>query len=397
MASPVSKEPQQHSIESGLTTRVIQFGRVLRSHGIPVTTGRVVDAIQGLEHVEIGRRAQFKELLACVLVSNRRDLELFYRLFDAYWRRRPPDDSDESDAEKGAEAKPRTPVFPEILGVAPQDSDQLQLALFRAGLEENTAEKPFQDLSAEELFSVEQAVKQLARVIGTRISRRSRCSAKPGKLDFARTMRKSFRSWGEPVELKFKRRKRRKTRIHLLLDISGSMDAYGRFFLLFGHALARSVPRTRVFVFSTRLTEVTSLFRDSEWPRIFNKMTSSEFNWGGGTDMGNCFRYFNRNYATRFSGERTELFIAGDGWDRGDPEELENQMSLMKRSCNKLFWLNPLMAFPGYTPTCLGIRTVLPYVDALLPFYNVITLWKVLRLLETEVRAIEAQTRRMYS
>jgi len=397
MGLPVSKERQQHGSESGLAVRVIRFGRVLRSHGIPVTTGRVVDAVQGLEHIDIGRRSQFKELLACVLVSNRRDLELFYTLFEAFWRRRPPDDSDESDLEENADTKPPTPVFPELLGVAPQDSEQLQPALFKAGLEENTAEKPFQDLSAEELLSVEQAVKKLARMIGTRISRRSRYSDKPGKLDFARTMRKSFRSWGEPVELKYKRRKRRKTRIHLLLDISGSMDAYGRFFLLFGHALARSIPRTRIFVFSTRLTEVTSLFKDSEWPRIFYKMTSSEYNWGGGTDMGSCFRHFNQYYAARHGGGKTELFIAGDGWDRGDPKDLEVQMSFMKRNCDKLFWLNPLMAFPGYTPTCLGIRTVLPYVDALLPFYNVITLWKVLRLLETEIRAIDAQTQRMYS
>ena len=113
--------------------------------------------------------------------------------------------------------------------------------------------------------------------------------------------------------------------------------------------------------------------------------------------MSSCFRHFNRNYAARFGTARTELFIAGDGWDRGDPKELEAQMSFMKLNCDKLFWLNPLMAFPGYTPTCLGMRTVLPYVDALLPFYNVITLWKVLRLLETEIQAVEAQTRRMYS
>ena len=223
MGSPVSGERQHHGVESGLAISMVRFGRVLRSQGIPVTTGRVLDAIQGLAHIEIGRRSQFRTLLACVLVSNRRDLELFHRIFDAFWRRRPPGDSDESAFEEDGCKKSLAPVFPDILGVSPRDPDEIQQALFRASLEENTAKKPFQDLSAEELFSVEQAVKRLAHIVGTRISRRTRRSNKPGRLDFADTVRKSFRSWGEPVELKYKRRKRRKTRIHLLLDISGSM------------------------------------------------------------------------------------------------------------------------------------------------------------------------------
>ena len=60
-------------------------------------------------------------------------------------------------------------------------------------------------------------------------------------------------------------RRRRKVRLVLLCDVSGSMDLYSRFLLQFLFALQSVFGRVETFAFSTRLTRITADTGSGEW------------------------------------------------------------------------------------------------------------------------------------
>ncbi|PYR91716.1 MAG: hypothetical protein DMG19_03945 [Acidobacteria bacterium] len=62
--------------------------------------------------------------------------------------------------------------------------------------------------------------------------------------------------------------------------------------------------------------------------------------------------------------------VISDGWDRGDPELLRNEISRLRRTCHRLIWLNPLLGSPDYQPLTRGMRAALPFIDDFLPVHN---------------------------
>jgi len=57
------------------------------------------------------------------------------------------------------------------------------------------------------------------------------------------------------------------------------------------------------------------------------------------------------------------VVILSDGWDRGDPEVLDEQMTRLRRLAHRLVWVNPLKVTPGYAPLARGMATALPHLD----------------------------------
>ena len=73
---------------SAFLPNLLLFVRVLRRAGVAVHGGRVLDALQALDYVGIGRRGDVKTALRTVLVQRHEDLVTFDRAFDAFWRKR---------------------------------------------------------------------------------------------------------------------------------------------------------------------------------------------------------------------------------------------------------------------------------------------------------------------
>jgi uncharacterized protein with von Willebrand factor type A (vWA) domain len=57
------------------------------------------------------------------------------------------------------------------------------------------------------------------------------------------------------------------------------------------------------------------------------------------------------------------VVLLSDGWDRGDPAQLESEIARLARCSHRLIWLNPLKAHPDYEPLTRGMRAALPHVD----------------------------------
>ena len=65
------------------------------------------------------------------------------------------------------------------------------------------------------------------------------------------------------------------------------------------------------------------------------------------------------------------VVILSDGWDRGEPEVLAEQMGRLHRVAHRVVWVNPLKVTPGYAPLARGMAAALPYVDEFVEGHSV--------------------------
>ena len=190
------------------------------------------------------------------------------------------------------------------------------------------------------------------------------------RLDFARTIRRSVQHGGVPLRLKWQDRRRIRPRLVLLLDASGSMEAYTAFFVRFIHAVVGAFREAEAFVFHTRLVHVSSALRERDVARAVDRLTLMAQGIGGGTRIGESLADFNRWHAARVINSRTAVVIVSDGYDTGEPERLGCEMQRLARRCRRIVWLNPLLGWRDYEPTARGMRAALPYVDLFAPAHN---------------------------
>ena len=55
--------------------------------------------------------------------------------------------------------------------------------------------------------------------------------------------------------------------------------------------------------------------------------------------------------------------MLSDGWDRGSPDLLGDEMARLSRVAHRIVWVNPLKASEGYAPLAGGMAAALPHVD----------------------------------
>ena len=68
---------------------------------------------------------------------------------------------------------------------------------------------------------------------------------------------------------------------------------------------------------------------------------------------------------------RAVVIVLSDGLEKDSRTHLETQMQRLRRTADRLIWLNPLLRFDDFEPLASGIRAMLPYVDRFLPAHNI--------------------------
>ena len=163
------------------------------------------------------------------------------------------------------------------------------------------------------------------------------------------------RVWRTPGE--------RLRRLVLILDVSGSMEPYARAMLRFVHAAVSGRQRVEAFAIGTRLTRVTLELNSRDPDKALAAASERVHDWSGGTRLGECMRTFNDQWGVRGLARGAIVVILSDGWDRGDPELLGEQMQRLHRVAFHTIWVNPLKVTPGYAPLARGMAAALPFVD----------------------------------
>jgi hypothetical protein len=243
----------------------------------------------------------------------------------------------------------------------------------------------FEAMSAEEIAAAKQEIRRLSLPLDLRKTRRLRPDPLGPVTDLRRTIRQSLRQGGEILSIARNRRQTRVPPLVVLCDISGSMSRYAQILLHFLHAVTNDRDRVHVFLFGTRLTNITRQLRHRDPEVAFQTIAHVVPDWSGGTRIGEALATFNRRWAKRVLAQGAVVLLITDGLDRPrDAEhagELAKAMDRLHRSCRRLIWLNPLLRWTGFEPKSQGIRAMLPHVDDFRPVHNLASLRSLVDLL----------------
>jgi hypothetical protein len=360
---------------------MVRFAAVLRRQGLSVTPEHVTDGVRALDRLDLADREEVRIGLRSVFAGRPEDFPIFDRAFDAFWRAgasaeevadalAPPALSE--PASSGAESAARETLALEAWQEAEEgDEGDEPIGVPAASEIEAAAARDFSTFTPDQLDEVYRLTLKIARRLARRISRRRRPSARRGRIDLRRTLRASL-TRGELIDLRFRRRKRKKVRLVLLCDVSGSMDLYSRFLLQFLFALQSAFARVETFTFSVRLTRVTDYLRARSYREVLRRLTAVR-DWSGGTKIGESLAEFNRGWPSLVD-RRTIVIILSDGWDTGDPDVLAAELLRIKRRAGRVIWLNPLLGNPSYEPLTRGMAAALPLVDRFAAAHNLAAL-----------------------
>jgi len=364
-----------------LAENVMHFARLLRAAGLRIGPDRVIDCTRALELADCNRREDWYWTMSAVLISREEQRPIFDQAFRIFWR-------DPKLTEKMMAA-----LLPRAHGRAAkpeeQQSQRLSDALFNQKKPEEQQEQQveldarlsfstrevlqrmdFDTMSAAELAQAKKMLAQLRLPLPLVRTRRLEAAPRGARMDLRATLRQSLREGGGLIPLV----RAAPSEIHpplvVLCDISGSMNPYARMFLHFLHALTNDRDRVSVFVFGTRLTNITRQLRHRDVDIAMARVADAIKDWSGGTRIGACLREFNWRWGRRVLGQNACLLLVSDGLDREAGEGLGEEMQRMHKSCNQLIWLNPLLRYDQFEARPAGVRAMLPHVDRFLPVHN---------------------------
>jgi uncharacterized protein with von Willebrand factor type A (vWA) domain len=376
----------------------MHFAHLLRRAGLPVGPAETMAAQQALSLIELGDRAQARTALRSVMIHRHEHQDVFDQAFALFWRdptaaeqavamalleaqkdkrpeRPPPGSRRVAEAmAKPRESRPRTedepPVVDAVMTVS--DSERLQRMDFEA-------------MSAEEIAEAKREIRRLVMPLDERRTRRVRPDPLGPATDLRRTIRQSLRQGGEILEIARNRQVTRPPPLVVLCDISGSMSRYAQILLHFLHAVTNDRDRVSVFLFGTRLSNVTRQLRHRDPEVAFQLVSHVVPDWSGGTRIGEALETFNRSWARRVLAQGAIVLLITDGLDRDGARGLAENMDRLHRSCRRLIWLNPLLRWTGFEPKSQGIRAMLPHVDEFRPVHNLASLRALVDLLSRPV------------
>jgi uncharacterized protein with von Willebrand factor type A (vWA) domain len=369
---------RDHPPATGLIAdNVIGFARALRVAGMPVGPGAVIDAMNALQLIDIGSRSEVFTGLEAIFVKRHEHALIFAQAFDLFFRAadewKQMLDSvplpDHAKKKPPAAARRVQEAFSQVqMTETPQaQAEELRLSVSD---KEILQKKDFAQMTAAEIAVVTRAIANMKLPQAELRTRRYRPDAHGLKFDMRRTLRGSLRTGGDIVDIRKLGRIVKPAPIVALLDISGSMSEYTRLFLHFLHAITDARKRVSVFLFGTRLTNVTRALRARDPDEALASCSSAVEDWAGGTRIATSLHSFNKLWGRRVLGQGAIVLLISDGLEREADARLAFEMDRLHRSCRRLVWLNPLLRYGGFEPKAQGIKMMLPHVDEFRPVHN---------------------------
>ena len=359
----------------------VAFCEVVRRWGLAVPVGGAAVYAAALAVVGLDVREVVYWAGRAVLVTREEDAAAYDGAFAQFWAGGPPprtvsrlpvtvDVSVDAALEPGpGESGPRAPL---------DRSD-----VVRYSPVEQLRQKDFASYTAEDFAASRSLVAALAERGPVRPSRRRRPSRRGSHPDLRRTVRGALRTEGEPIRLSWRAEGRQPRRVVLLCDVSGSMEPYTRPLIRFAHAAVVGRRRVEVFALGTRLSRLTRQLSGRDPDAAIARAAAAVPDWSGGTRLGEGLRTFNDTWGVRGLARGAVVVILSDGWDRGQPAELAEQMARLHRVAHRVVWVNPLKAAPGYAPLARGMAAALPWVDAFVEGHSLAALEHLVDVMST--------------
>ena len=369
----------------------VAFARILRGAGVDVPLDSVIVFVSALNQTGLENRDDVYWAAYSTLIRRHEDTQIFDRAFAVFW--------DQLIAVDTTSYEQQTESVTLLIDSEEENSDDSSTETLNE--DENTIalrfsnietlrEKDFAAYTDTELREAEQFMSSL-KLAGPpkRSLRLQKTNRKGTRHDIRRTMRATLQHDGEPIERYWREPSTKLRRLVVLLDISGSMEPYARALLRFMHAAVVGRQRVEAFTLGTRLTRITRELTSRDPDRALAQTSAQVADWSGGTRLGECLQNFNDNWGVGSLARGSIFVILSDGWDRGEPKVLAEQMLRLQRVAYRVIWVNPLKVSPGYAPLARGMAAAMPYIDEFVEGHSL----EALREL-TEVISKESNERR---
>ena len=348
------------------------FG-ALRQHGILLGTLQTIACTRSIDLLQTVDERDLLNIYRTTLVNRKEDLfhleRLYALLLEAYLSPSPTTD----DELEILENQPTLTIKRQVSAgeSAPGDDAEELSEIEGYSVQEVDHHKDFRLIPKQEFPAILAALERIANKHAAIARRKSKRSKYGGAIDLRSSMRDIAKFDGEVLQWRFKRKVPTRTRLVIVVDVSGSMEIYSAFLLNFLHFLHRNHAfKIEIFVFSTELVPLTKYFRHRNFQATLDSMSLHFSGWSGGTKIGQAIETLNETYASVVT-PKSVVIIMSDGWDTGDTALLDREMAKLSSRAKAITWINPLKGDPSYEPLAQGMATARPYCDEFISGHSI--------------------------
>lgn len=356
-----------------------EFAALLREHGFGVGVAEQQAMVQAATRLPLQPR-QWSDAWRSLACHNARDWRRWPELFDRYWhpertrgstrvsgqtraardvRQAVSELQQQLASQPGGGARNLNSALQDGLQTADDDAP-LSRAQGGASRTEALHDKSLSEWLPQDLTLLQNLAERIARQLRQRLTRRWHDEQHGARLDLRRTLRQSLSTGGEPLHPAWRKPRRERVPLFILVDVSRSMETHAQLFLRIARAFVQAAD-ARVFVFHTRLAEVTPLLqRDSA--TVQEKVNAVTAGFAGGTRIATSIADFHRVHARSQLRRRAQVWVLSDGFDADAPEQLADELSALRRRQARISWFHPGPHPPASTAMSLAAPQVQRFV-----------------------------------
>jgi len=357
------------------------FAALLRDHGMKVGVAEQQAFVQVALALPLQRCAQLDPAWRAIACRDARDWRRWPELFETYWhpqrvkgtvkvsgQTRPSRDlrqvvqSLQDSLAQGQQPQPAGQGLDTALQDTPPDPsapEEAGVSRAQGGASRADAlhDRSLSQWLPQDLSQLHQLAERIAQRLRERLTRRWHDHPRGRRLDLRRTLRSSLRTGGVPFKPAWRQPRREQPRLFILVDVSRSMETHAQLFLRIARAFV-GVAQARVFVFHTRLAEITALLqRDSA--AVQEKVNAVTAGFGGGTRIATSLADFHRLHARAQLQRSARVWVLSDGFDADPPQALADELRAVRRHGARITWFHP----SPQPPASEALRDARPLID----------------------------------
>ena len=356
MTMPIA-QPQAEPLQA-----IAGFAALLRAHGLRVGVAEQKAFVQAALALPLARGTHIGAAWRAIACHDARSWRQWPALFERYWQpnrltgtvrvsgqTRPARDIrqvvQQLQESLGDEAPRKAArAMDTALQSAPaeaggDDHDAAPRAQGGASRTDALHDRSLSEWLPQDLSLLTQLAERIARRLRARLTRRSQAHPQGARLDLRRTLRASLKTGGVPLAPAWRRPRRERPRLFILVDVSRSMETHAQLFLRIARAFVQAAG-ARVFVFHTRLAEVTPLLlRDSA--NVQEKINAVTAGFGGGTRIATSLADFHGVHARAQLGRSSRVWLLSDGFDADEPQRLDEELAAVRGRGARIIWFHP--------------------------------------------------------
>ncbi|MBC7484425.1 MAG: VWA domain-containing protein [Rhizobacter sp.] len=341
------------------------FAALLRDHGLKVGISEQQAMVAAALRLPVERAPRLEAAWRAIACHDMRDWRRWPDLFERYWhpertkgsarmsgQSRPARNVQQlvkslQDSMDGGAPSARPGSAHAPLGPPAVESDEHGQSRAQGGATRADAlhDRSLSMWLPQDLAQLERLAERIAQTLRKRLTRRWHDSPTGRRLDVRRTLRASLRTGGLPVHPVWRSPRRERPRLFILVDVSRSMATHAQLFLRIARAFVTAMD-ARVFVFHTRLAEVTPLLR-SDSLAVQEKVNAVTAGFGGGTRIATSVADFHAVHARAQLTRQARVWVLSDGFDADEPQCLADALARVRGRGARITWFHPAEHAPA--------------------------------------------------